>query len=83
MSALIPVNIDSPDAITSISDVIDNVGEAEMEKKTFAFKLADKAANSAPKWRTRDGVALAGCTDPTGMDDLRYKVRLGDGGDWC
>jgi hypothetical protein len=54
-----------------------------MEKKTFAFKLADKAANSGSKWRTRDGVSLAGCSDVTGEGDLRYKVRLSDGGDWC
>ncbi|HEX9945967.1 MAG TPA: hypothetical protein VGA98_00345 [Allosphingosinicella sp.] len=54
-----------------------------MEKKTFAFKLADKAANSGSKWRTRDGVSLAGCTDVTGDGDLRYKLRLGDHGDWC
>jgi hypothetical protein len=54
-----------------------------MERKTFAFKLADKAANSAPKWRTRDGVALAGCSDVTGNDDLRYKIGGSDGGDWC
>lgn len=54
-----------------------------MEKKTFAFKLADKAANSAPKWKTRDGVSLAACTDVTGQGDLRYRLRLGDNGEWC
>ncbi|HEX8307965.1 MAG TPA: hypothetical protein VF645_06045 [Allosphingosinicella sp.] len=54
-----------------------------MEKKTFAFKLADRAANGASKWRTRDGVAVAGCTDVTGDGDLRYKLRLGDNGEYC
>ncbi|HEX8468267.1 MAG TPA: hypothetical protein VF620_10730 [Allosphingosinicella sp.] len=55
-----------------------------MEKKTFAFKLADKAANSASKWRTRDGVALAGCSDVTGDGDLRYNIlRRGDSGEYC
>jgi hypothetical protein len=34
-----------------------------MEKKTFAFKLADKSAKSDGKWKARDGVALAGCTE--------------------
>jgi hypothetical protein len=70
--------------ITSILDVIITVGEAEMEKKTFTFKLADKAANGASKWRTRDGVALAGCSDVTGDGDLRYnRLRLGDSGEYC
>jgi hypothetical protein len=34
-----------------------------MEKKTFAFKLADKSTKGAGKWKARDGVAVAGCTE--------------------
>jgi hypothetical protein len=54
-----------------------------MERKTFAFKLANKTVGGAPKWRTRDGVSLAGCSDVTGDDDLREKIRLSDGGAYC
>jgi hypothetical protein len=32
-----------------------------MEKKTFAFKLAER--QSVGKWKARDGVSLAGCTE--------------------
>jgi hypothetical protein len=38
-------------------------GVVKMEKKTFAFKLADEGAKGARKWQARDGVALAGCTE--------------------
>ncbi|MEA3011142.1 MAG: hypothetical protein QOJ91_2834 [Sphingomonadales bacterium] len=54
-----------------------------MERKSFAFKLADKATNNAAKWRTRDGVSLAGCSDITGDGDLYLKVRTADGGAAC
>lgn len=48
-----------------------------MEKTTFAFKLADRDGKNFDKWKTRDGVALAGCTDFGG--DLREsKIRLDD-----
>ena len=58
--------------------------------KTFAFKLADK--NEKPgrsKWAARDGVAIAGCSDPAGNGNYRddydawgqYRGR--DGGQWC
>ena len=33
-----------------------------MEKRTFAFKLADKKVLDDGRWKVRDGVALAGCT---------------------
>jgi hypothetical protein len=38
-----------------------------MEKKTFAFKLAEKRESSlgsgGGKWKARDGVSLASCTE--------------------
>jgi hypothetical protein len=37
-------------------------GPMKTEKKTFAFKLADKR-QSRTKWAARDGVALAACTE--------------------
>lgn len=40
----------------------------DMQKRLFAFKLAEKQAMSANqnsgKWKVRDGVAVAGCTQP-------------------
>ncbi|HWT13325.1 MAG TPA: hypothetical protein VN231_11270 [Allosphingosinicella sp.] len=51
-----------------------------MEKKVFAFKLADK---NNGKWKAREGVSLAGCTDPTGQGLHRYMTRTGDNGVWC
>ena len=42
------------------------------KKTTFAFKLAenkDKAATK--KWKARDGVSVAGCSDITGDGDFR------------
>lgn len=53
-----------------------------MEKRTFAFRLADKRPTDA-KWKARDGVAIAGCSDPTGQGDYRYKVTTSDNGEWC
>lgn len=57
----------------------------------FAFRLAadeDQSAASAPdaegQWRARDGVAVAGCTDPTHQGDYRYGTRWSsDNGVWC
>lgn len=55
--------------------------------KTFAFKLAaDKARNAdEAQWEIRDGVAVAGCTDPTRQGDYRYTSTLygRDNGAWC
>lgn len=55
-------------------------------KKVFAFKLADKkqtadASNEQKrkKFKARDGVAIAGCTDPSG----RWNVRYSDNGMYC
>ncbi|MBX3710605.1 MAG: hypothetical protein KF800_01365 [Lysobacter sp.] len=62
-------------------------------KKSFAFQLASAqkpAGNTEDKqWQVRDGVAVAGCTDPTGDGDYRASVdiwgnfRGRDKGYWC
>lgn len=54
------------------------------DKKVFAFKLAEKKEQEqekekAAKWKARDGVSLAGCTDPTNRGWYRYS----DNGVWC
>lgn len=55
-----------------------------MEKKTFAFKLADKNVSKNSKWRAREGVSVAGCTDYLFPDNLRYSVGSGrDNGAYC
>ncbi|MCP1338294.1 hypothetical protein NJR55_01685 [Idiomarina sp. M1R2S28] len=55
----------------------------ENNKKLFAFKLAKKQANqvkSKPEqFKAREGVAIAGCTDPSG----RFLVRYSDNGMYC
>lgn len=61
------------------------------DKKVFAFKLADKKDKAATaKWKARDGISVAGCTDPSGEGDYReaYNMPGGvyvgrDGGYWC
>lgn len=55
------------------------------EKKIFAFKLAEKKDKTATaKWKARDGVSLAGCTDPTGLGDFRFSLAIGrDNGVFC
>jgi len=56
------------------------------DKKIFAFKLAEKKDKTATtKWKARDGVSLAGCTDPTGDGDFRFPSTWGgfDNGVWC
>jgi hypothetical protein len=62
-------------------------------KKTFAFQLASTqkadtktdASTEQKTWQVRDGVAVAGCTDPSGEGDYRYNsTRYGrDRGVWC
>jgi hypothetical protein len=54
----------------------------EMEKKTFAFKLADQGATGARKWTVRDGVALAGCSE-VALGNYRDTRRFGDDGIFC
>ncbi len=62
-------------------------------KKSFAFQLAStqKPAGKAEdkQWQVRDGVAVAGCTDQTGIGDYRADIdiwgnpRGRDNGYWC
>ncbi|HEX9945966.1 MAG TPA: hypothetical protein VGA98_00340 [Allosphingosinicella sp.] len=54
-----------------------------MEKKTFAFKLADKTEKSASKWNARDGIALAGCTEYRFPGNYRYAGSGADNGVYC
>jgi hypothetical protein len=55
----------------------------EDQPKLFAFRLAAKERRDGQakpeKWKARDGVALAGCTDPLNTGDFRER----DGGMWC
>jgi len=62
----------------------------EQEKKTFAFKLAEKnEPTGGAKWVARAGISALGCTDPARTGDWRddydawgiYRGR--DGGQWC
>ncbi|NMH64039.1 hypothetical protein [Shewanella salipaludis] len=54
-------------------------------KKLFAFKLAEKkqqtnvSSQKHVQFKAREGVAIAGCTDPTG----RGLVRYSDTGIYC
>ena len=47
--------------------------EIQKQSKLFAFKLAEKQAETKPatQWKVREGVSVAGCCDPTGENDLR------------
>ena len=60
-----------------------------MEKttKVFAFKLAEKAkapAGEQKKWRAREGVSVAGCSDQIpGMGLYRCRTHGSDSGAWC
>ncbi|TXI47737.1 MAG: hypothetical protein E6Q50_12720 [Lysobacter sp.] len=57
----------------------------------FAFKLAaardrtttEKAPYANKEWRVRDGVAVAGCTDPKSNGVLREAFPWGDGRAYC
>jgi hypothetical protein len=59
------------------------------EKKVFAFKLAEKKEKAAnARWKAREGVSLAGCTDPIGDGSYREYEDYGgpagvDQGYWC
>jgi hypothetical protein len=46
-----------------------------MEKKSFAFRLADRRQQdgASGKWRARDGVSVAGCTELPNTD---YRADL-------
>jgi hypothetical protein len=55
-----------------------------MEKKTFAFKLADKNAKDDSRWKARDGISLAGCTEYRFPGNYRYATAGGgDLGAYC
>lgn len=43
-------------------------------KKTFAFRLANSAPSASGKWVARQGVTLAGCTDPNDIGNYRESV---------
>jgi len=52
----------------------------ESKQKLFAFKLAAKQQKkdlTELKWKARDGVAVAGCSDYKWPGNLRY---IGSGG---
>ena len=57
-------------------------------KKTFAFQLASQQKTDK-QWQVRDGVAVAGCTDPTDQGlhradiDVWGNYRGRDKGYWC
>lgn len=57
-------------------------------KKTFAFQLAS-TLKTEQQWKVRDGVAVAGCTDPTNQGMHRESVDYSgrwrglDKGYWC
>lgn len=52
----------------------------EKTSKTFAFKLADKRDVSRDgKWKARDGLSVAGCTEYRFPNNLRQN----DNGVYC
>lgn len=59
------------------------------ETKLFAFKLAEqqaeKQAQPAAQWKVRDGVAVAGCTDPGHLFEPREvnSFNVADKGIYC
>jgi hypothetical protein len=62
----------------------------DTNQRLFAFQLAAKqdrvtsAAQPAQgKWQARDGVAVAGCTDPKANGVLREAFPWGDGRAYC
>lgn len=63
--------------------------ENEKVTKLFAFKLAQKQtaeAKPAMQWKVREGVAIAGCSDPSGEGHYRLDHEWyghHDQGFWC
>jgi hypothetical protein len=53
-----------------------------MEKKTFAFRLADKAPKGDGKWQPREGVAMAACTEVQFMNYRDWRTGP-DNGVFC
>jgi hypothetical protein len=58
--------------------------ESKMQSKIFSFKLAEKNPGAASRWKVRDGVSLAGCSE-WGVDtgEFRYVIRRLDNGPYC
>lgn len=58
------------------------------DRTSFAFRLADTRTapeSAAPQahWQLRDGIAIAGCTDPKANGVLREAFPWGDGRAYC
>ena len=57
------------------------------DKKVFAFKLAEKKEiekEKAAKWKAREGVSVAGCTESDAFGNYRYSKSTGtDNGVYC
>jgi hypothetical protein len=59
------------------------------DKKVFAFKLADKKEQQdktpRARWKAREGVSIAGCSDPAGNGNPREDDWFWgyDQGYWC
>lgn len=58
----------------------------EKQPKLFAFELVKKQNDKpATQWQAREGVSVAGCSDPTHDGNWREPNRLGqnDKGIYC
>jgi hypothetical protein len=51
--------------------------------KSFSFQVAKSASTKKQSLKAREGVALAGCSDPSGFGDFRARTRFGDNGIFC
>lgn len=59
----------------------------QKKPKLFAFKVSAQQNNptdQAKTWTARNGLAVAGCTDPTHQGLVRYSTSRGiDAGVYC
>lgn len=58
----------------------------EKQPKLFAFELVKKQSDKpATQWQVRDGVSVAGCSDPKNDGNVRGQSRFlpGDTGMYC
>lgn len=57
------------------------------DRTPFAFRLADRGTQETrhpqAQWQPRDGIAIAGCTDPKANGILREAFPWGDGRAYC
>jgi hypothetical protein len=57
------------------------------DRTPFAFRLADRSTQETrhpqAQWQPRDGIAIAGCTDPKANGILREAFPWGDGRAYC